>query len=111
MNIKEAYEELEEMYPGANIEASYLLNNFSGEARGAYQVYHEGGPGPHFGKGDTWRQALENLKPKDPAQDEPCEDGEGHSTLDLDQIAHEERLEDARQERLEVMREKGEGIK
>lgn len=59
----------------------------------------------------TREEALEYRNEEGTPLGEPIKfvhEWEEPTKCDLDHIAHEERLEDARQERLEVMREKGE---
>lgn len=101
MTIQEAFEEMKRRYPGEDIRASCMMDNFrGGMTRRHYEVYRSKGD-PTHGNGNTWKEALDDLTPTS-SDIEPCDDGD---LLDY------ENQEDAVRTAAEIRKEMREGGK
>jgi hypothetical protein len=77
MNIKEAFDELAERFPGVYVEAGFFMRRYSNGEVGRECAVYAGGYETKYRTGKTWREAIDKLYPKEVDLDSigGCDDG------------------------------------
>jgi hypothetical protein len=79
MNIKEAFDELAERFPGVYVEAGFFMRRYSnGDIDRECTVYAGGEPNKsQYSTGQTWREAIDGLSQQETVLDpiDGCDDG------------------------------------